>query len=415
MVAASPDTLPSYALLSNGVTALSDTGVVNPTSSWSGAPEVFKTQAVAITGSRSPQLQWTVSPVADYTQLEAMRCACRWVLAGPEEADPASTHILADPETDTSPGPHFGVAWRLAKLSPGWLHVGRLRDIPLGARYKDHCGDTWVWVMPDGTESLAEFTLVLQDIATLNVAPSDGSAPAHLTPPLLVTLWVVQNTLQKPQPVMITIERNGDGTLGFRNADKSTGAAVVTVGQSVIWRNKDNKAHSATSKIKGLFDTDKIDGLNDSKAILFDDAMYSAAGGRPGGEVALSYSSTVDGDKGEGQIILKADTASNLYSQTLVFRVDRVVKPEFKEEIERRMNRAIAQKPPQPVAITWDEWMAMTTPFQGQRTSVKPGASTATPITLTRPNTRLVPPAGTGLFYGTSARPTVFPRSGPMP
>jgi hypothetical protein len=46
--------------------------------------------------------------------------------------------------------------------------------------------------MPEGIDGLAEFTLVLQDIATLDVAPSDGTPPANITPQLFVTLWATE-------------------------------------------------------------------------------------------------------------------------------------------------------------------------------------------------------------------------------
>jgi hypothetical protein len=181
MVAAEPETLPSYALLSNGIASVTDTGIANPATTWVGSAVKFGFHALAFTGSRAPQAQWTVDPVADYTQLEAMRYACRWALAGQPAIGPDGARYLADPELDTSPGPHFGVADRLARLSAGWLRSGRACDVPSDACYKDHCGDTWVWITPDGMEGLSGFTLVLQDIATLNVTPSDNSLSPSLT------------------------------------------------------------------------------------------------------------------------------------------------------------------------------------------------------------------------------------------
>ena len=63
----------------------------------------------------------------------------------------------------------------------GWLHVGCLKDVPLWARFKGHAGGTWVWVMPEDSESFAQFTLVMNDIATLNI-------DYLYAPPILVTL-----------------------------------------------------------------------------------------------------------------------------------------------------------------------------------------------------------------------------------
>jgi hypothetical protein len=47
----------------------------------------------------------------------------------------------------------------------GWFHVGSNRDVPRDACYKGHCGNTWVWVCPDGGAGLAEFTLSVFNIA----------------------------------------------------------------------------------------------------------------------------------------------------------------------------------------------------------------------------------------------------------
>jgi hypothetical protein len=166
-VAANPDSLPSYAVYSNGVTTLQDT--VNPgyTATW--APAKATANALAITASRSPKGLWTVDPAADYERLEAFHAACLWVLFGPERAWAQHPEILGDAQEYLNQKPHFGVASRLAKLPPGWLRVGNLTDVPVNAYYKSHCGKTWVWVMPDAAESFAQFVLVFQDIATLDL------------------------------------------------------------------------------------------------------------------------------------------------------------------------------------------------------------------------------------------------------
>ena len=181
-VAANPDALPSFAVLEDGISRVQDTETLNAITVWTRAVGSFASQNLGVTLSRMPQGQWTVDPVVDDEQLAALRCACQWVLYGPEAACKDRPGLLTDPQQDFSPGPHFGVADRLAHLPPGWLHVGRITEVPAFACSKAHCGNTWVWVMPDGTEGLADFILVLLDIATLD--PASGANP----PPLLVTL-----------------------------------------------------------------------------------------------------------------------------------------------------------------------------------------------------------------------------------
>jgi hypothetical protein len=395
-VAANPNTLPSYALLSNGITTVTDTGVASPLVNWSGAPEVFAFTTLAFTGSHTPMVLWTVSPVADDTQLEAIRCACRWVLEGPEQVGRDCVSILADPEDPVVagvPGPHFGVLGRLGRLPHGWLHVGRLCDIPLGACYKDHCGDTWVWVMADGLEGLAGFTLVLQDISTLLVAPTDGTLPQNQTPPVFATLWIVENTVAKLDTVVIDLDPEPKG-------DKVTN---VTVGQFVRWHNTDKARDlSVESDVKSLFSSDTIRHGGLSKAIAFDDSMYKGAGGNMDSipnQVRISYTYAYtpkgkqpgkDQKKPKATIVLSPDPFRSLYSQTLVTRMDRVVRPECICNIEQRIRdrlgaqaqRALQNDPLEPVQITWDEWMRWTVPYQGQRTAAKPGAAVSTPITV---------------------------------
>ncbi len=177
-VADNPASLPSYSLLSAGITKISDTGGLASTTVWqhtvpaaaSGiAIRGFASEGLGATLGRAPTLSWTLIAVADHSQLEAMRCACQWALYGPTEACGSCSSLLANPEPiSNTPGPHYGVVDRLRRLPACWLHVGHLSEVPLTAAYKSHCGDRWVWVMPDGMQGLADFTLVLQDIATLD-------------------------------------------------------------------------------------------------------------------------------------------------------------------------------------------------------------------------------------------------------
>ena len=168
-VAADPGSLPSFCLVTAGTTRIVDTGMMSSTTLWTRAVRGFSSETFTPAVSLAPSENWTIIPAADPQELEAMRCACRWVLCGPEQACSSCPGLLASPEIDHSPGPHFGVEDRLRKLPACWLHVGRLADVPLCACYKGHCGDTWVWVLSDGLEGLADFNLVLHDIATLDV------------------------------------------------------------------------------------------------------------------------------------------------------------------------------------------------------------------------------------------------------
>jgi len=185
-VAADPDALPPFALYINGITTVTDSVILNDITTWTPLKYVLKT--LGFTASTSPKGQWTVDPSAEYQQLEAIHAACLWALFGPERACRAyPTGILGDSNHYLDGKPHFGVEDRLAKTRPGWIHFGGLAEMPLRARFKGHKGNTWVWVMPQGSESFAQFTLVLHDIATLD-------PPLFAAPPILVVLTTYEVT-----------------------------------------------------------------------------------------------------------------------------------------------------------------------------------------------------------------------------
>jgi hypothetical protein len=289
-VADNPDTLPSFALLADGTARFSDMETLSATTLWARAVNAFGMQNLAVTANPSPQELWTVSPVADYSRLAALRCVCQYVLYGPDHVCSDCASLLADPQVDPSPGPHFGVADQLEQLPKGWLHVGHLKDVPVGACYKGHCGKTWIWVMPEGMGGLNAFVLILQDIATIDPT-------AIHSPPIIVTLLREQLT------------------------------------DSIL--------------------TDPFDKKNSR----------------------LSFPET------------------------------RVVKPEYKAMIEARLSIP-CKLPPEKnnkderaiIPITWEEWMAWTTPYNGQRTNVAPQGGSALAIIQTAVN-RAAPGGG---YYGSS-------------
>jgi len=194
VIADNPGNLPPFANLADGVCQIQDTLNVNAVTTFAHSASAFgfSTQNIAPSLGRSPKVQWNIAPVGDYTQLEALRCACRWAVYGPPENPcDACMSILADPLVDKSPGPHFGVLARLAKLPPHWLHVTHgCIPPPVTAKWRAHYGDTWVWVAPEDVAALNEFILTLLDISTLNL---DQGNPAD-APPILVHLKVTEKT-----------------------------------------------------------------------------------------------------------------------------------------------------------------------------------------------------------------------------
>jgi hypothetical protein len=167
IVAHDPAALPAYSSIFAGTAEITDTAQLASTTSF--GPPGAGGEIASPQYSRAVLGNWTLDPINAPEKLEAIRCACRWVIYGPEFACHDCVGLLVSPEEAPYPGRHFGVAERLAALPAGWLRCGRRRDVPAKTCYKAHCGDTWVWVTPNGTGPLADFNLILQDIARVDI------------------------------------------------------------------------------------------------------------------------------------------------------------------------------------------------------------------------------------------------------
>ena len=167
LIARNPSALPSYATIYSGTASVQDTGQLISTTTlpWSVGSEALNPSFMRQIGDN-----WVLDPLVDPEKMEAIRAACQWAIGGPDRVYPDSRSLLIRPDqAPKGPERHFGVAERLAQLPPGWLGVGKHADIPACAFYKAHCGDTWVWVNPGGMKGLAEFTIILQDIARIPI------------------------------------------------------------------------------------------------------------------------------------------------------------------------------------------------------------------------------------------------------
>jgi hypothetical protein len=326
VVAADPGTLPSYAILIDGTPRVQDVGTLNSVTAWTRAVG-FAMQTLAVSVARSPQEQWTLDPVADYSRLEALRCACNWVVRGPGEGCDHCQSLLADPEKDLSPGSHFGVLARLERLPKGWLHVGRLDEVPLSACYKAHCGTTWVWVTPDGMEGLNDFILVFHDIATIDI-----DSGATVTPPVLVTLTVIQ-----PFPPT-RFKLNDKLTEWLRDTAKVPGDLLK------ILPALKKPFRSADEFVQELL-------TRDLKAFLKGDNLkYFTEHAREG-----------------------VQPVDPPYNKQLQFAELRSIRPEYLGLIRQRMREATAAG--NLAAISWQDWMTYSVPFHGTRSNVKADGS----------------------------------------
>jgi hypothetical protein len=183
-LAENPAVLPAYASIAAGTTTISDTGTITPTTVIGrellkrGTITHFQSETLELMAQRRVEENWSLDPVAGPERLQAMRYACWWVLFGKESVSETGNVHLGNkpqkPEKDPkdskpsdapAPGYYFAVTDQLAGLPDGWLHRGGLKDVPVKAAYKAHCGHSWVWVWADGMEGLTKFTIVMHKIS----------------------------------------------------------------------------------------------------------------------------------------------------------------------------------------------------------------------------------------------------------
>jgi hypothetical protein len=239
MVANNAYALPSYSSIYAGTSDVTD--LASATSQTVPAVRtlagtVFGTQLLDLPYQRAVQQNWTLDPSIAPEKIRAMRCACRWVVYGPEGAESDfNVHLRAAPKSDaglavntiprltaistanvaespvlrvetefapgteaefvpqmpsdcrTAPDPtgfYFAVADELQILPPNWLHLGKKCNVPHHAAYWARSGDTAVWVMPNNVDKLTKFTLVIQEIA--RVVITSAYYPQPMTRKLVV-------------------------------------------------------------------------------------------------------------------------------------------------------------------------------------------------------------------------------------
>lgn len=205
ITAHNPGELPSFASLSGGTVNVTNTWGFDPTTDWTAS--AFTKQILTLSGKHTPDQQWTVNPVAEVPQLEALWYACGWAVSGPPPIGSPAWNRLRAPCRNDDDQCHFGVEDKLRMLPPNWLGKGHRGDVPRNAVYSAHCAGTYVWITPESMMAMSDFVLVILDIASVdlqsviwqrpvanidvNLTPNmtcppagSGSAPSSLPEPL---------------------------------------------------------------------------------------------------------------------------------------------------------------------------------------------------------------------------------------
>src|SRR5438874_4527220 len=122
MIAHEPSSLPVYSPIYSGTTTVQDNRQISNTTTLQ-----YVLPPSTLVGFMSdvmtPQLQrqvadtWSLNPIAVPEKLEAMRCACQWVLFGRDFACHDCAGLLLTPEeVPPDSNRHFAVADKLAQL-----------------------------------------------------------------------------------------------------------------------------------------------------------------------------------------------------------------------------------------------------------------------------------------------------------
>ena len=220
LFAGNPASLPWHINLHEGTAQITDSisggALVDIGPPSSTEPQIF--------GSRTAVAQWGMSPVVEPTELRLMRFAYRRAhgigelptaeffdelgheLKGQTRPnadllnesslfyafkgrDNPSTRDFAAHAVTTNDADFAGQAFRpnedvsplardtrrevlaiyrdLDRIRPGWFGSGGKRDVPRDACYVGRSGDHYVWVCPQGCESLTEFTLTIMKFSLL--------------------------------------------------------------------------------------------------------------------------------------------------------------------------------------------------------------------------------------------------------
>jgi hypothetical protein len=165
-----PDAVPSFSVATAGTVSVTDQAGVGVSPTYSptltfaqqgGGALPILSLLFPITGQRSISENWSLTPVTDADNLRRLRCAYRLLVQGKA----APNYAFCEQQVKEF---FTGEEADLADYFPprGWYKVGRKHDVPGNACCVGSHDSTYVWVMPEGMNSLTVFALGALDLAT---------------------------------------------------------------------------------------------------------------------------------------------------------------------------------------------------------------------------------------------------------
>lgn len=166
--------LPYFDLVSVGTSAVTDRGTASL--SLGSVVREFTKADYGGEAEREISGNWTISPTNDPNRLAAMRAAYMIAMGRDAEIAPIDLQRLDDflilnyDVYKATRDPHL-------VIPSGWLCVGEKSDCPKGCPYFAHKNGVYVWVKDGRLQDLANFSLIILDIATLKpTGPARGTA-----------------------------------------------------------------------------------------------------------------------------------------------------------------------------------------------------------------------------------------------
>lgn len=172
MFVANPQTLPSYALVDQGAVLVDSTATAGVNVIWN--PYTLMTWAFTPSGVRHSSGNWVMKPIGNPVRLEAMRFVYQVATAGQYVSDGSAVCTSCDKALKP-----FGITCNdYCKIPPpGWFQCGKRCDVPHSARYVGNYDHLYVWVPPEGEDSLARLSLTMLQIAMAPIGPPPAPTP----------------------------------------------------------------------------------------------------------------------------------------------------------------------------------------------------------------------------------------------
>jgi hypothetical protein len=163
MIATNPSLLPHYVVLGDGTAEIIDQASANPSLTLTRAMGIgTNTEVLSAMGQRSIRENWTLTPLHDPERLLTMRCVYHIMLGQGSISDDCDKEIH-----------RFRLENELGKIPPGWYHLGKKCDVPPCACFVGRYCDNYAWVAADGIEGLTRLSMVILDIATVDLSSLD--------------------------------------------------------------------------------------------------------------------------------------------------------------------------------------------------------------------------------------------------